>query len=111
MRKITLIVGAVGLLLAGHMISRTAERFPTWGVSQASAAEPASAESLLVKSDTGAWKELRLRPLSEVGSWRIECDGSTFDFYSTTLGKAVDGARDLECDTWEVSRIGGFDRK
>lgn len=108
MRKITLIVGAVGLVLVGHVLSRTAERFPNWGTSSAQASTPASADFLLVKDHEGWPANMEKKPLSEIGNWRVECDGSLFDYRDVSLGDAVDRAHELECEAWEVSAIDGL---
>lgn len=108
MRIVTALSMVAGSILATMALTSMMHRQMSYtDIDPAALVEPASAESLLVKSSTGPWKELRLKPLSEVGDWRVECDGSLFDYYGVTLGKATDQAHDLGCDVWEVSAIGG----
>lgn len=104
MRKITLAVLIVGSLFAGHVLTRTLERADSWSVgAEQSLLEPASADSLLVKAHTGWPADMERLPLSEVGPWMVECDGSEIP-YRGSLGFAVDKAHDMGCKSWEVSR-------
>ncbi len=41
-------------------------------------------------------------PLTEVGTWVLECDGSRYGLSDVTLGTMTDLAR--ECEKWEVMR-------
>lgn len=108
MRIVTALSMVAGSVLATLALVNMAHRQLSYtDIDPAAIAQPASAEKLLVKSSTGPWKELRAKPLSEVGNWRIECDGSLFDYYDITLGSATDRAHDLGCEAWEVSAIGG----
>lgn len=70
--------------------------------------KPVSADFLLVKDHAGWPANMERMPLSVKGNWRIECDGSLFDYRDITLGAATDRAHDLGCEAWEVSAIDGL---
>lgn len=108
MRKITLAVIIVGSLLAGHASYKMLHREITQEGLDWSTPAPAKADFLLVKDHAGWPADMKKFPLSQVGNWRVECDGSLYDYRDISLGAATDRAHDLGCQAWEVSAIDGL---